>query len=194
MENKFLQKGNAMPVIVVVVAILVVGFGVWYVINQDKNQNTNTNQVVSMNDDHVMDDDDSMVEDNSMTEDNNMADDTMMEDDVMEDSEMKSGSDTMMAGDSMMSDVVEIALNGFNFGYSQDEIRVQEGDTVKIVLTSTDGFHDWVVDEFGAATARVNTGETTSVEFVADQKGTFEFYCSVGQHRAMGMKGKLIVE
>jgi plastocyanin len=29
---------------------------------------------------------------------------------------------------------------------------------------------------------------------VADKKGTFEYYCSVGQHRALGMKGKLVVE
>jgi nitrite reductase (NO-forming) len=40
----------------------------------------------------------------------------------------------------------------------------------------------------------VNGGETTSVEFVADKTGTFEYYCSVGAHRAMGMTGSLVVE
>lgn len=85
-------------------------------------------------------------------------------------------------------------ITGVNFSFSQPEIRVKKGDKVRIEFTSTDGFHDWVVDEFAAATEKVNTGGSTSVEFVADKVGTFEYYCSVGQHRAMGMVGKLIVE
>jgi len=85
-------------------------------------------------------------------------------------------------------------IDGFKFGYSEKEIKVKKGDRVKIVLTSADGFHDWVIDGFNAATSRVNTGQTAETEFVADQAGTFEYYCSVGSHRQMGMVGKLIVE
>jgi len=40
----------------------------------------------------------------------------------------------------------------------------------------------------------VTPGTPTSVTFVADKTGTFEYYCSVGNHRAQGMVGKLIVE
>ena len=55
--------------------------------------------------------------------------------------------------------------------------------------------HDWVVDEFtGAKMKRVTNGQTGTVTFVADKAGTFEYYCSVGQHRANGMVGKLVVE
>jgi nitrite reductase (NO-forming) len=79
-------------------------------------------------------------------------------------------------------------------GAEAPELRVKQGDTVRIEFTSTDGFHDWVVDEFNARTERVNTGGSTQVTFVADKKGTFEYYCSVGQHRANGMRGNLIVE
>ncbi|MDX9893471.1 MAG: cupredoxin domain-containing protein [Patescibacteria group bacterium] len=85
-------------------------------------------------------------------------------------------------------------ISGTNFAFSQTEITVKKGDRVVINFTSTDGFHDWVVDEFGAATKQVMTGDSSSVEFIADQAGTFEYYCSVGQHRQMGMIGKLIVE
>lgn len=91
------------------------------------------------------------------------------------------------------STVKEFTLDSFNFGYSMDTIEVNQGDTVTINLTSSDGFHDWVVDEFGAATEKINAGENTSVTFVADQVGTFEFYCSVGSHRARGMVGTLVV-
>lgn len=83
----------------------------------------------------------------------------------------------------------------FNMGGKEaPELRVKEGDTVRIEFTSTGGLHDWTIDEFGAATQRVNTGGSTFVEFVADKKGTFEYYCSVGSHRQLGMRANLIVE
>jgi heme/copper-type cytochrome/quinol oxidase subunit 2 len=90
-------------------------------------------------------------------------------------------------------------LTGENFkfvrnGVDNPDIKVDLGETVRIEFTSTSGFHDWVVDEFSAATEQVKTDGSTFVEFVADKKGTFEYYCSVGSHRANGMKGNLIVE
>jgi len=91
-------------------------------------------------------------------------------------------------------EVVSFDLDGFMFGYSQTELRVKKGQTVTINFTSTGGLHDWVIDAFQASTKQVNTGATTSVTFVADQTGTFEYYCRVGQHRANGMVGTLIVE
>lgn len=90
--------------------------------------------------------------------------------------------------------VREFTIDSFNYGYSMDEIRVNEGDTVTINLTNSGGFHDWVVNEFGAATDQIQAGDTTSVTFVADAAGTYEYYCSVGSHRAQGMVGQLIVE
>ena len=85
-------------------------------------------------------------------------------------------------------------IDSFMYGYSMDEIRVQQGDTVTINLTTSEGLHDWVVDEFNAATAIISGDEEASVTFVADTPGTFEYYCSVGNHRAQGMVGTLIVE
>lgn len=90
--------------------------------------------------------------------------------------------------------VKSFTIDSFGFGYSESEIRVKKGDTVTINLTNSDGFHDWVVDEFDAATPKIRAGETSSVTFVADKIGTFEYYCSVGSHRAQGMVGNLIVE
>ncbi len=84
-------------------------------------------------------------------------------------------------------------LRFFIDGVENPDIKVKEGDKVRIEFSSTEGFHDWKLDEFNAATKKVNPGMVSSVEFVADKKGTFEYYCSVGQHRANGMKGKFIV-
>lgn len=89
---------------------------------------------------------------------------------------------------------VTIDLTGKNFEFSQDKIEVYEGDRVTINFESTGGFHDWGVDEFDAWTKKVNPGEVTSVTFTADKVWSFEFYCSVGNHRAEGMLGWFIVK
>ena len=117
--------------------------------------------------------------------------------------------DTTMQDDNMMDDTDNtensaeadktFVLTGENFAFFMDgeeapELVVNQGDTVRIIFTSTDGYHDWVLDEFDAATEKVQTGDSTYVEFVADQVGTFEYYCSVGSHRANGMFGNLVVQ
>lgn len=99
-----------------------------------------------------------------------------------------------MMDSGMMGQTKVFKITGENFSFSQNEIRVKKGDRVKINFESVGGFHDWTVAEFNARTMRVNTGGKTSVEFFANKAGEFEYYCSVGQHRQMGMKGKLIVE
>lgn len=99
-----------------------------------------------------------------------------------------------MMNEGMMGQTKVFKITGRNFSFSQNEIQVKKGDRVKINFESANGFHDWTVAEFNAKTAQVNVGGKASVEFVADKTGEFEYYCSVGQHRQMGMKGKLIVE
>lgn len=89
---------------------------------------------------------------------------------------------------------ITIDVVGINFSYDKTEIRVKKGDVVTINFTSTAGFHDWVIDEFDAATERVDKGEKSSVTFIADKAGTFQYYCSVRGHREKGQVGYLIVE
>jgi plastocyanin len=81
-----------------------------------------------------------------------------------------------------------------NFSFSPAQITVSKGEKVKIILNNVEGYHDFVVDEFNARTDRVQGSTTTQVEFIADKTGTFEYYCSVGNHRQMGMKGNLVVQ
>lgn len=90
--------------------------------------------------------------------------------------------------------VKEFVVTGGNFKFDLSEIRIQKGDTVKIVFKNAEGFHDLVIDEFKVRTQQIAAGKEETIQFVADKVGTFEYYCSVGSHRQMGMKGKLIVE
>ncbi len=85
-------------------------------------------------------------------------------------------------------------FSGSNYSYSPNEIRVKKGDQVKITFMSQGGIHDLVINDFNVKTNQLQSGQQETINFTADKTGTFEFYCSVGNHRAMGMVGKLIVE
>jgi len=50
-----------------------------------------------------------------------------------------------------------------------------------------------LVDGLNERTRRINTGESTSITFTAETAGTFQYFCSVGSHRNLGMKGNFIV-
>lgn len=89
--------------------------------------------------------------------------------------------------------VVEVTVEGSNYKFSPATIKAKQGDTVKLTFKSTGGIHNLVIDQFGVETSQLGEGEEEEVEFVADKMGTFEYYCAVANHRAMGMKGTLVV-
>ncbi len=98
--------------------------------------------------------------------------------------------------DSETGEIKEFVVGGGDFFFTEEEIKVNLGDTVRIVFNNEGNMpHDLVLDEFeGARTSIINRGEQEIIEFVADRAGEFEYYCSVGSHRAQGMFGVLIVE
>jgi plastocyanin len=82
-----------------------------------------------------------------------------------------------------------------NFRFTPAEMRVKAGDTVRITLTNSSTMpHDLKMDALGVATKIIQPGQTDTIEFVAPKAGSYDYYCSVGNHRQMGMVGKLIVE
>ena len=126
-----------------------------------------------------------------------MPDGTIMRNDEMEAMHEQGSSDMSLDAElslGLSADTKVFNVRGVDHAFDLKEIRVNKGDTVTINFESTEGYHDWVVDTFDAATAKVQPGTPTSVTFVADEAGTFEYYCSVGNHRAQGMVGTLIVE
>jgi plastocyanin len=80
-----------------------------------------------------------------------------------------------------------------NFAFSEKTLSVKQGDIVRLTFKNTEGTHDWRLDEFNAKTDTLNAGKEQTIEFVADKAGSFEYYCSVGNHRQMGMTGMLVV-
>lgn len=93
---------------------------------------------------------------------------------------------------------IEVDVVGADFSFSPTQITVAQGTTVVINFTNSDADgemeHDFVIDELGVTTSVLLPGQSETIEFVADEPGTYTYYCSVGNHRAMGMVGTLVVE
>jgi plastocyanin len=90
--------------------------------------------------------------------------------------------------------VKSFTVSGKNFSMTPSSLSVNKGDTVKITFKNDGGFHDLVIDGYDVETPQIQTGQTATVEFIADKTGSFEYYCSVGTHRQQGMKGTFTVK
>ena len=90
--------------------------------------------------------------------------------------------------------VKEFSMTARNWEFEPNTITVQQGDTVKLHITSVDVPHGFKLAEFGVS-EKLEPNQPVDVEFVADKKGTYTFSCNVfcGEgHKTM--KGQLIVE
>ncbi len=74
-------------------------------------------------------------------------------------------------------------------------LQVNVGDRVTITVTNGEAIeHDFVIEGYSVQTQLLaGSGSRDTITFVADQTGTFAYYCSVPGHRALGMEGSLIV-
>jgi len=166
--------------IILVVIVIAAVAGVWYFSSSGNRQSPVNETVKLMNDNQAIDNEAADLPpiinegENTVNKVNNLADND--------------------GGLAVNNQFREFNLTAANFKYDVTEIRVKKGETIKINFKVVQGFHDLVIDEFNARTAQLQTGQSEIIEFVADQSGEFEYYCSIGSHRAMGMVGKLIVE
>ncbi len=87
-----------------------------------------------------------------------------------------------------------LTVEAANFSFSPNTIKVKKGTKIKITFKSNQGTHDFVLNDFKVRTKLLQANQSQTVEFTANKVGSFEYYCSVGDHRQMGMKGTLVVE
>lgn len=90
--------------------------------------------------------------------------------------------------------VHEIRMTAKKYEYSPNELRVKQGEKVRLILTALDRKHGFEIKDLGIET-KLEKGKETVVEFVAEKPGEFPFkcssFCGFGHGR---MRGKLIVE
>ena len=92
------------------------------------------------------------------------------------------------------TEVREIRMTAQKYRFDPQEIRVREGERVRLLITALDRKHGIRIKEFGVKTV-LEKGKETVVEFVAERAGEYKFKCSVRcGWRHGSMKGKLIVE
>ncbi|CAN5235757.1 hypothetical protein BH09PAT2_BH09PAT2_01110 [soil metagenome] len=170
------KKDGMNPMIIVAIVAVVAIAGIAFMMSRN-NSNTQTDTMMKQA---------APAEDTAMTGGEKMAatsapaDDTAMKD------------DSMMKADA--SEVQIVNIEGGSFYFKPNEIHVKKGQKVKVVMNAVSMMHDFVIDELDVRMPVVKNGSKGEVEFTADKAGTYEFYCSVGQHRANGQVGKLIVE
>jgi cytochrome c oxidase subunit 2 len=90
--------------------------------------------------------------------------------------------------------VKEFSMTAKQWSFDPEVITVKQGDKVKLKINSVDVTHGFALPDFNVKVDLVPNKEEM-VEFVADKKGEFTFFCSVmcgDGHR--DMKGKLVVE
>jgi len=85
-----------------------------------------------------------------------------------------------------------IDLKSGNFFFEPKVIDAKPGEKLRIDFRGTVGTHTFVIDE---AKVKQTVKDGSGFEFVVPTTpGSYPFYCDIGNHRAMGMEGTLIVK
>lgn len=88
----------------------------------------------------------------------------------------------------------EIEVSADEYSFSPGAISVKKGEKIRLTFKNTGKLpHNYTIDELGVATKTIGGGQTETIEFTAEKSGTFTYYCGVGNHRSLGMEGKLEV-
>jgi plastocyanin len=96
-----------------------------------------------------------------------------------------SGSDTVS--------VKELTGRLENFKIRPSTITPNQGDFVRLIVQNNEGEHNIFIEDYNLKTEIREAPDTQVIEFLADEKGNFDFWCEVRDHREKGMEGFLIV-
>jgi len=103
------------------------------------------------------------------------------------------GALALMAQD-IGSESDDIKLTAKRYEFTPNLIRVKKGERVRLVITALDRPHGFKIEAF-KVDRKLPKDEEVTIQFTADQSGTFPFQCSevcgLGHKK---MKGELIVE
>jgi cytochrome c oxidase subunit 2 len=86
------------------------------------------------------------------------------------------GAGALIAGSADQTKEFEITVKRFSF--SPDRIEVNQGDTVRLNIKSSDSKHGFEIKPYKIKKAIPKGGQPITIEFVATQPGTFEISCS----------------
>ncbi len=91
---------------------------------------------------------------------------------------------------------VSVTIDEESFSFTPSVINVKAGQTIHLTLTSTSGGHNFVVDDLGVTSTTLSAGTPTTVDFAIPSNAagkTYEFHCSIANHKELGMTGQIKV-
>lgn len=91
-------------------------------------------------------------------------------------------------------EIKEFIVTAKNWQFDPPEIKVKEGDRVRIRVKSLDVIHGFAIPQFNV-NLKLDPNKEMIAEFTASKKGEFNFFCNIpcgDGHK--DMRGKLIVE
>ena len=93
-------------------------------------------------------------------------------------------------------DVVQYVIDMDNFSFTPSFMRADPGKDFKIQLNSKNGSHRLIIDGLNYDSGIISEGQTkiVTISIPANAKGEYEFHCGVGNHKDMGMMGKLQID
>lgn len=161
---------NKSIILVIVLVILLAGGGVWYYITVKNQAQSVDNQIL-----------------------NNPANTESQNQNANLDKNQNNQDTTSTQNNQQIAK--EFTVRASNFKFSPNQITVNKDDVVRITLINdSNSPHALKIDAFNIATKTLNTGESATIQFTANQKGNFNFYCPVDGHRDLGMTGSLMVQ
>lgn len=79
---------------------------------------------------------------------------------------------------SAQGEMKEIVIDSFGYGYVPQEIVLQAGEKVKLILSSSGGNHGLASKELGF-NLKATDNKSMSVEITPEKSGTYKAKCSV---------------
>ncbi|NQZ84842.1 MAG: cupredoxin domain-containing protein [Nanoarchaeales archaeon] len=90
--------------------------------------------------------------------------------------------------------VREFDIDMSNFAYSKKVITVESGVKVRIKLTNSNGFHNFIIDDLNIKSDVLSIADTEYIEFIAINKGAYVYYSAISDDKVKGMIGTLYIE
>jgi len=100
-------------------------------------------------------------------------------------------------GEESVQEEADFTIDMKNFSFTPSSFEVEAGTTVTVKIINSSGSHDFVIDELNVNSGLTGSGQelTFAIEVPEDASGeSFAYYCSVSNHRSLGMEGTLIVK
>lgn len=91
--------------------------------------------------------------------------------------------------ESSYDDILEIRIDAQQFEFLPNEINLNKGERVRLIVTARDVNHTFTLPEFGID-EELEVGEDLRVELLPNKTGTYLFYCDKQGHK---MQGTLVV-